>query len=506
MSAPTAGALAAAVARHLEAPVEVDGLVRLSGGASRETWAFDATPADGPTLALVLRRDPGASVGASARETEFELLRAAGAGGVAVPSARFVLDAADGLGSGFVMERIEGETIPRRILRDDEYAAARTVLATECGTAAARIHALEVDSLPELPVLGAREQIEQYRGVLDSIGEPHPAFELALRWLDDHAPPAVEPRLVHGDFRNGNLVVGPEGLRAVLDWELAHLGDPVEDLGWCCVRSWRFGNVDLPVGGFGNVDTLLDAYVAAGGRLVDPEHLRYWETFGTLKWGVICGGQAFTHLSGIVRSVELATLGRRIAETEWDVLRLITGAADSDDASAQLRPVEPGSGLQDRPTAAELLEAVREFLEQDVMAATDGRTAFHVRVAVNALGIVERELLLGPAVDAPVCERLTALLDRDAEPRALVAQLAERIRDGSLDDRHDEVVGVVVDLVRAKLTVANPRYLDDPGTERAERGRARADQTRADQTRADQTRTDQTRADKFAGCASPPGT
>jgi len=464
MSAPTVELLADVSSRHLGVPVEVDGLVRLSGGASRETWAFDAVPADGARLELVLRRDPGASVGQSARETEFELLRAAGAGGVAVPTVRFVLQPDDGLGSGFVMERIDGETIPRRILRDDDYTAARAGLATQCGTAAARIHALDVASLPELPVLGAREQIAQYRGVLDSIGEAHPAFELALRWLEDHAPPAVEPRLVHGDFRNGNLVVGPDGLRAVLDWELAHLGDPVEDLGWCCVRSWRFGNVDLPVGGFGTVDDLLAGYIEAGGDPVDPEHLRYWETFGTLKWGVICGGQAFTHLSGIVRSVELATLGRRIAETEWDVLRLIAPdaleAASASSSGAGAAPVEPAAGLQDRPTAAELIEAVREFLESDVMRATERRTSFHARVAVNALGIVERELLLGPATDAPVLERIATLLGHDGAPRALVAELAAQIRDGSLDDRHGEVVAVVVDLVRAKLAVANPRYLD----------------------------------------------
>lgn len=464
MSAPERAALASAVARHLGTPAEVSGLVRLSGGASRETWAFDATPDDGAPIPLVLRRDPGASVGASARETEFELLRAAAVGGVAVPTVRFVLHSDDGLGSGFVMERIDGETIPRRILRDDDYAEARAGLATQCGTAAARIHALDVASLPELPVLGAREQIAQYRGVLDSIGEPHPAFELTLRWLEDHAPPAVEPRLVHGDFRNGNLVVGPEGLRAVLDWELSHLGDPVEDLGWCCVRSWRFGNVDRPVGGFGTVDDLLAAYADAGGAPVDAEHLRYWETFGTLKWGVICGGQAFTHLSGIVRSVELATLGRRIAETEWDVLRLIAAdalaAVTAASSGAELSPVEPAAGLQDRPSAAELLEAVREFLESDVMSTTEGRTSFHARVAVNALGIVERELLLGPAIDAPVLARTAALLGQDGASRALVADLATRIRDGSLDDRHDEVVAVVVDLVRAKLTVANPRYLD----------------------------------------------
>jgi aminoglycoside phosphotransferase (APT) family kinase protein len=466
LAAPT---VAAALSRHLAGPVEVEDLRRLSGGASRETWSFDAVDADGTRHELIVRRDPGEWAGQSQRSTEFEVLRAAADGGVAVPTTRFLLEPDDAMGSGFVMGRIEGETIPRRILRDDEYATARTRLAAQCGEQAALIHALPVAELPALPVLGASEQIEQYRDVLDSLGEPHPAFELGLRWLAEHAPAPVEPRLVHGDFRNGNLIVGPEGLRAVLDWELAHLGDPVEDLGWCCVRSWRFGVVDRPVGGFGDVDELVAAYVAAGGEPVDLPRLAYWETFGTLKWGAICGIQAFTHLSGAVRSVELATLGRRIAETEWDLLRLISsvpltdGAAEPDPpapaSSIQDQPsLDDRPSLQDRPTAAELLEAVREFLEHDVATSTEGRTAFHARVAVNALGIVERELVLGPSVEAPVIERLTRLLDRSGTPAELVADLAARIRDGSLDDRRDEVVDTVRDLVRAKLAIANPRY------------------------------------------------
>jgi len=471
MKALETATVAAALARHFPGPVEVEDLRRLSGGASRETWSFDAVDADGARHELVVRRDPGEWAGQTARATEFELLRAAAAGGVAVPTTRFLLEPDDQMGSGFVMDRIAGETIPRRILRDDEYATARARLAAECGEQAARIHALPVGELPALPVLGAAEQIEQYRQVLDSLGEPHPAFELGLRWLAEHAPVPVAPQLVHGDFRNGNLIVGPEGLRSVLDWELAHLGDPVEDLGWCCVRSWRFGVVEHPVGGFGDVADMLAAYVAAGGEPVDPDRLAYWETFGTLKWGAICGIQAFAHLSGAVRSVELATLGRRIAETEWDLLRLIAGIPESETepppSSQQDRaPLEDRPTLQDRPSAAELLEAVREFLERDVATATEGRTAFHARVAVNALAIVERELVLGPSVDAPVITRLARLLDRSGTPTELVVDLAARIRDGSLDDRRDEmggqvgdeVVDTVRDLVRAKLAVANPRY------------------------------------------------
>jgi aminoglycoside phosphotransferase (APT) family kinase protein len=320
--------LAAAVARHLGQPVSIEGLRRLSGGASRETWSFDAVTADRARHALVLRRDPGAAIMRSDRSVEFALLDAAHRGGVATPEVWFLLEPGDELGSGFVMERIEGETIPRRILRDDAYANARPRLARQCGEQAARIHALDPAALPELPVQGAREQIELYRGYLDGLGEPHPALELGLRWLDEHAPrdpPA--PVLVHGDFRNGNVVVGPDGIRAVLDWELAHLGEPVEDLGWLCVKSWRFGVTDRRVGGFGTADDLLAAYRAAGGRDVDPVELRYWEAMGTLKWGVICEIQAFTHLQGGVRSVELATLGRRVAEMEWDLLELVDGGA-----------------------------------------------------------------------------------------------------------------------------------------------------------------------------------
>ena len=318
--------LSATCARHLGGAVTIERLRRLSGGASRESWSFDAAIDDGRRLELVLRRDPGSNLGQSERSIEYRLLEAAATAGVPVPAVQFLLEPADDIGDGFVMDRIAGETIPRRILRDDEYADARPKLAAQCGAIAAQIHAVDIDALPKLPVQGPREQIEQYRGVLDVLGEPHPAFELGLRWLEDNIArtgPASSPRLVHGDFRNGNFIVGPEGIRSVLDWELSHLGDPIEDLGWLCVKSWRFGQLNQPVGGFGTTDALLTAYAAAGGGEVDPEHLHYWETFGTLKWGVICGMQCYSHLNGFVRSVELAALGRRIAETEWDLLELI---------------------------------------------------------------------------------------------------------------------------------------------------------------------------------------
>jgi len=452
--------LAAAVTRHLGGGATVENLRRLSGGASRETWSFDAV-GGGERTGLVLRRDPApAAAGPLDRSAEAEVIRAAHDAGVRAPRVRFVLGTDDSLGSGFVMERVDGETVARRILRDDAYAEARPRLAAQCATQAARIHAVPTASLPDsLATLGPREQLDQYRAVLDGVGEPHPAFELGLRRLARDAPETGTVTLVHGDFRNGNLVVGPEGLRAVLDWELAHLGDPIEDLGWLCVKSWRFGVSDRRVGGFGEVEELRAAYADAGGQPVDPTRLAWWEALGTLKWGVICEMQAQAHLQGLIRSVELATLGRRIAEMEWDLLDLL------DEGGGSAAPPPAGTdhaartpSLQDRPSAAELVDAVREFLERDVQGAVDGRVAFHTRVAVNALGMVERELALGPDLDAAATKRLASFLGQDGDIETLVAELAARIRAGGLDD-DPEALAVTRDLVRAKLEVANPRYL-----------------------------------------------
>jgi aminoglycoside phosphotransferase (APT) family kinase protein len=241
---------------------------------------------------------------------------------------RFELDPADGAGDGFVMERIEGETIARRILRDDAFAAARPRMARQCGEILARIHAIPRDELPALPGFEpfdrpAARELETFSRLLDFYGEPHPAFELGLRWLRAHLPPAGRTTLVHGDFRNGNLVVGPEGVRAVLDWELAHLGDPIEDLGWLCVKAWRFREFGRPVGGFGELADLHAAYEAASGIPLDRSAFHWWLVMGTLKWGVMTITQARAHLDGAVRSVELASIGRRTVEQEYDLLELI---------------------------------------------------------------------------------------------------------------------------------------------------------------------------------------
>lgn len=319
---------------HNARSVRIDDMRLLTGGASRQTWSFDAAieHADGrtETLPLVARADPRKGPNVMSREVEYRVLEAAGRTGVPVPAVHLPGDGSLGV-PFFLMARVEGETIARRILRDDAYADARKGMAAQLGTIAAGIHriplgtpGLEGLQRPEPGLSPAETEVTRYEQTFRMIApEPHPAFELAIRWLKRNLPPPAEPALVHGDYRMGNLIVGPEGIRSVLDWELAHIGDPLEDFGFLCVRSWRFGNDHLPVAGVGPREELFAAYEAAGGRKVDPKAVRWWEAFGNLRWGVICIMQARAYLDGMSKSVELATIGRRTAETEWELLNLI---------------------------------------------------------------------------------------------------------------------------------------------------------------------------------------
>ena len=303
---------------------EITDLTRLSGGASRDTFRFRA---DGRDLVLQRQRPaPAAAEGETVERdmaVEAAVVRAAHRAGVAVAAVVAASTDVSMLGAPYlILEALDGETIARKILRDDVFAGARAALVGQCARSLARLHAIDPGEVPGLVEV---DQVTRYREILDLLGQPHPAFELVLRWLQDHRPATTTSVIVHGDFRLGNLIVGPNGLRAVIDWELAHIGDPAEDLGWFCVKAWRFGATP-PVAGVGEYDELIDAYAAAGGIGVTRETLRWWEVMGTLKWGIMCIIQTSAHLTGAARSHELAAVGRRVCENEHDLFLALDGA------------------------------------------------------------------------------------------------------------------------------------------------------------------------------------
>jgi aminoglycoside phosphotransferase (APT) family kinase protein len=431
----------------------VHDLRRLSGGASRITSAFELEYEDDggtsrrrPLIVQTDRGDAGAREGRVPMERA--LLGAATAAGVPVPAVVASGDGEqDGVGAAWlVVERLEGETIPRKILRDPQWHGARGALTAQCGRALAAIHTIDAELIPGLP---ARDPLGDPLPYLDLLGEARPALELGARWLVSHRPPTGPQVTVHGDFRIGNLLVGPEGLRGVLDWELAHGGDPAEDIGWLSAPAWRFGGPG-DVGGFGDVGELLDAYQAAGGRSVDVARVHWWQVYATVKWATICALQASAHLSGSTRSVELAAIGRRVCESEWDLFVLLGVEPSGPDTVPTAVEVQAPFG---RPTAAELVEAVREYLETGVMTGSDGSQQFEARVARNALGVVERELRFGPTIADAHGARLRDLGMADD------AALAGAVREGAFDGDWRPLAAALAASARDQLLVANPSYL-----------------------------------------------
>ena len=305
----------------------VDGVALLTGGASMETWAFVA--GDAP---LILRRRGGAPAEdhpgrKPPLEREAQVIAAAVAAGVPAPQVVHVCTAEDGLGEAYVMARVEGETLGKRIAGDARFAPARAVLARQCGAALARIHATTPPS--GLETVDAATTLANYERTWRDAGPVRPAIEAAFRWMERRLPREDAPvRLVHGDFRNGNLMVDPDrGLAAVLDWELAHLGDPAEDLGWICTNSWRFGRPDRRVGGFGDLDDLLAGYAEAGGAPIAPERVDFWQMMGSLKWGVMTTMMHARFAADPTAGPERGVIGRRLSETEADIVAIIERSA-----------------------------------------------------------------------------------------------------------------------------------------------------------------------------------
>ena len=297
-------------------------LIRLTGGASQELWAFMAGPAATPQD-YVLRRAPEGDLAGMFNtvglENEAAVIRAVANQGVPVAPVAYVLVPGDSLGSGFIADRMGGEALGRRIVDSPAFAAVRPRLAADCGRILAGIHATPCDTLPQLPIRDPSQSIDQAETQLRALDDAQPIFEAALVWLRARCPSPTPPQLVHGDFRTGNFLLEPDGISAVLDWEGCHLGDSMEDLGWLCMPIWRFGHLDRPVGGFGQRKDLFESYINASGRSVDLDRVGFWEVYGILRWGLTCLAMATAFNRGD-RSVERGAVGRRASEAGLELV------------------------------------------------------------------------------------------------------------------------------------------------------------------------------------------
>ena len=325
MARPDAAAIAAGLGELLGHRVEITGAA--SVGAQRSTLFIDIHDGSTPTPAVA--QISSSVINAAPVTQEATLLRAAHGAGVPVPRVLAATEALAGVGApALVSERIEGRTIPRHILRALDDGLDGHALAFQCGEAMARIHAISPTELPsELEVMPCTTFVEHYTELLELLPTPRPAIRYGLRWLADHLIDEAELTLVHGDFRNGNIIVDDDGLAAVLDWELCQHSDPMQDLAWICTRTWRFGNDHRPVGGFGSFADLRAGYEAAGGR-VRMDALHWWMVARAVWWAVGLANQGVAFTSGLTDSIVLAASGRRVPELEYDLLRLIAAGPE----------------------------------------------------------------------------------------------------------------------------------------------------------------------------------
>ena len=451
--------LEAVLARELPGFKSLDSCQQLTAGASQETYKITAVCNTGERQ-LALRRSPPTLAGESGvgginLSTEAKLFQLAGEAGIPGPAVLCVLSEADGLGAGFLMDWLEGESLGQRIVRTDDLASIRPTLAHSCGQILGRIHALDWQSAnlqAELPSVDPMTLVNQTWAIYRDLNVPVPMIDYSWRWLLENLPADSPTTLVHGDFRNGNLMVTPQGINAVLDWELAHIGDPIRDLGWLCVNSWRFGRSDLPVGGFGEISDLLAGYREVTGLEVSDEQLKFWQVFGSFWWAVTTLQMASTWRTGETPSLERPVIGRRSSEAQMDCVNLIIPGPVTPPKLEQ--SIAQGTQL---PMPAEMLAGVIDFLKEEVAPAMDTRGSFLAKVSANSLQIAQRELTLGPGLAAAELQRLLTLTQQSADLDHLRWALVEKLRD----DLALDTPGLAQHLratVAGQLAIDQPRY------------------------------------------------
>ena len=438
--------------------VELVGVERLSGGASQETYRI-IFKSDTGEVTHALRRAPGgahieAQVGHPGLETEALLMQRARDNGVPAPEVYYVLQPEDDLGDGFIMQWLDGEALGARITRLDKYESLRENLAYEVGKVLAKVHEIDLDKTglrQKLDVVSPEDFVNQMWDRYKLLETPIPMIDYVGRWLMDNIPADYELGLVHNDFRCGNFMVTESEIVAVLDWEIAHIGDPMRDLGWICVNSWRFGS-ELPVGGFGQYEDFFRGYEEVSGKTVDPAAVKFWEVFGSFWWSVSTLFMAEQGRIGPDMSVERAGIGRRSSECQIDCVNLLIPGEVS-----LVKPSQTTARL-DVPGSDELLSSVMDFLRTDVMSETKGRTSFLARVAANSLDIVLREWQMGETGKQEELSRLQAFFDSADSLIDLRWRLTTALRDGSQSLENELVQHHLRNTVANQIAIDQPKY------------------------------------------------
>jgi len=432
----------------------LDAVDRLSGGASQETYRIIINLTAG-IRTLCLRRAAGGGYDELRRPGlagEALLMQLARKSGVPAPEVYYVLQRTDDLGGGFIMEWLEGEALGSRILRDEKYAELRSGLAYECGRITARIHNIDVDTTglrAHLQVLTPENYVRETWEHYQAYNIPQPMIDYIGQWLIRNLPKSHRETLVHNEFRNGNFMVSSEEVVGVLDWEIAHIGDPIRDLGWLCTNAWRYGE-SLPVGGFGTYEDLLSGYEEESGIRVDPLQVQFWEVFGSFWWSVTCLGMAESFRNGPDGSIERAMIGRRAAEGQIDCVNILMPGAIME---------EPESSMEnlDSPRTDELLTEVSSFLRDEVMTSTQGRTRFLARVAANAVDLAKREVEhLSEYRNWELASLQSMFGSSEDELEVLRWRLVKKLREDEVDLKDEQLRS------HLRQTVANQVALDHP--------------------------------------------
>ncbi|MDN3647243.1 phosphotransferase [Pontixanthobacter aestiaquae] len=364
---------------------EVTDCTRLTGGATMESWHFWCGGGD-----FILRRAPSIEFMRDrpfGHDTEAAIIRAANAAGVTAPEVIAELEPKDGLGSGFIMRALPGTPDPRAILAMEE----PRQLLQEAARDLAIIHGLSKDALPQqIPERSYSEMIEELVAQFEEAGGDRPIIALGLKWLRDNLPEPAKSVLNHGDFRLGNLLAEDSHITGVLDWELAHYSDFHEDLAFGCMPVWRFSRYDRPALGLGSLEDYFTEYEAKSGRTVDPQRFRFWMIYRTVWWALGCLRMAKIWRSGEDRMLERVVISRRTSEQELDLLMLLEEDAPEEERQRSLEYHPDYGPEKGEADIAELAVAVSEWLTT-MKEQFAGHDRFQLAVALNALGIVERD-------------------------------------------------------------------------------------------------------------------